>query len=230
MQYNLFTRIFALALITGLSACASSQQGFDKAHNELLKPSLERYTISMFINVSDKTNVEYQLTYLTSLMEDMGDVRKLYVRLTALPGGVYADEMNKTLSLIKRSMKKNGVRARHIFETHHGRPIGHLVNAPIPVEQGSTILVGVDKFVIIPPECNKKQGRVVAGREAHHVSDIIGCTNATNRAMMAASPVDITRGQDFELTGAEELGRIAAEYRRGEFESDAEGVDSRAVQ
>ena len=183
-------------------SCVGRYPDSNQLLNEEFKPTFERVTVSMFINVSEGTNLDYQLAYLSSIMQSMGEAKKLYVRMTHLPGGAYVDDMKRAVPQIKKYLKKQGVRAPHISETEHGRPVGHLLNAPVAVSDGSSILLGLDRYIVIPPECIGMDFAFRAGRNSSGMSPSIGCTDAVNRTLMASSPLDLMRGRDLDLPTA----------------------------
>lgn len=210
--------LHGLCLILALTmiSCVGRYPDSNQLLNEEFKPTFQKVTVSMFVNVSEGTNLDYQLAYVSSIMESMGEARKLYVRMTRLPGGAYVDDMKRAVTQIKKYLKKQGVRAPHISETDHGRPVGHLLNAPVAVADGSSILLGLDRYIVVPPECIGMDFSFQAGRNTSGMSPSIGCTDATNRALMASSPRDLMQGRNLDLPAAGYASETLAEFGEGE--------------
>lgn len=209
-------RVSYLMIVLMMVGCTGHYPDNNQLLNEEFKPTFQRVTVSMFVNVSEGTNLDYQLAYLSSIMESMGETKKLYVRMTHLPGGAYVDDMKRAVTQIKKYLKKQGMRAAHISETEHGRPVGHLLNAPVDVAQGSSILIGLDRYIVVPPECNDMDFSFQAGRNSSGMTPSIGCTDATNRVLMAASPLDLMKGRDLDMPAAGYAAEALTEFGEDE--------------
>ena len=209
---------YFLCLMTAfmMVGCVGRYPDNNQLLNEEFKPTLQRVTVSMFVNVGTGTNLDYQMAYLSSIMQSMGEAKKLYVRMTHLPGGAYVDDMKRAVPQIKKYLKKQGVRAPHISETDHGRPVGHLLNAPVDATQGSSVLIGLDRYIVVPPECIGMDFSFQAGLNSSGMSPSIGCTDATNRALMASSPLDLMRGRDLDMPAAEYVAETLTELGEDE--------------
>ena len=101
-----FLRVACLMIVLMMVGCVGRYPDNNQLLNEEFKPSLQRVTVSMFVNVGAGTNFDYQMAYLSSIMESMGEARKIYVRMTRLPGGAFVDAMQDAVPQIKKYLKK----------------------------------------------------------------------------------------------------------------------------
>ncbi|MBC6444761.1 MAG: hypothetical protein GDA50_04915 [Alphaproteobacteria bacterium GM202ARS2] len=190
-----------VAMVNGCQGAVLNAQQHHKLHRDITRPEVVRETRSLFLRLGhgkEAEDLQRQLVLLDKVIEVQGVAWKMTYRLVPLQGDVEDDKQAVWLERVVKHLQDRGARPRDIKVRRGGHPVGALLNEPLTLEQGSNILVSVDKYVVQDAACLSFYEEEKVGSDLSLPRLRQGCVVENNRLKHAAYPQDLYEAQSLD--------------------------------
>ncbi|MBC6497572.1 MAG: hypothetical protein GDA54_04545 [Alphaproteobacteria bacterium GM7ARS4] len=213
MRRHRATFLILMMACLAVTSCSTIKDAAShrKLHEGLAKPMVKRETRSFFLHLSQATPLAPQLPMIARIVESQGSPSKLTYRITPLDG----DMSHRAIGAVRHYILDLGARARDISVHVSGAPAGHLLNAPLPAQDGKSVMVSVDRYVVLPLSCLDVAQIHQVGGNISSPNLRSGCVVEHNRATQAAYPQDLYRAQQLEPALSPRSASAVERYEEG---------------